>query len=300
MSWLLFMDESGHDHGALPYEVRGGVAIHAGQLWAFVQDLRRLELEAFGTELHLFKKEIKGMSLLDRDRFTWANQANRLEDEARRKACRGFLTKGLEKKAPTREEFTAYGQSCIEWTRGMFEALTARGGVIFATAIPQDVAKPSTFQADEYLRKDHVFLLERFFFFLESKREHGLLVMDEFDKTADRRFVRRMENYFRKTQTGRYRTQWIVPTPFFVASDMAYPVQVADVCIYCVNWGARFSPGMTAQRRDEISNEFGSWLQRLQFVGDAYKDGEVFRTFGIVCVPDPYEARLESKNKKRR
>lgn len=37
MSWLLFMDESGHDHKNMPYEVRGGVAIHAGQLWPFVQ-----------------------------------------------------------------------------------------------------------------------------------------------------------------------------------------------------------------------------------------------------------------------
>ena len=294
------MDESGHDHRALPYEVRGGVAVHAGQLWALVQDLRRLELEAFGAELHLFKKEIKGKSLLDRDRFEWAMQAGRLEDEARRRACRGFLTKGLEKKSPTREEFTAYGQACLEWIRGMFEALRARGAAIFAAAIPQSVVKPSTFEADEYLRKDHVFLFERFFYFLEKKREHGLLVMDEFDKTADRRFVRRMENYFRKTQSGRYRTQWIVPTPFFVASDMAYPVQVADVCIYCINWGARFSPGMTAPGRDEIITEFGPWLRELQFDGDAYKDGQVFRTFGIVCVPDPYEARSALKNKKRR
>ena len=292
------MDESGHDHRALPYEVRGGVAIHAGQLWAFVQDLRRLELESFGAELHLFKKEIKGMSLLDRDRFEWASQASRLEDEARRRACRGFLTKGLEKKSPTREEFTAYGQACLEWIRGMFEALRARGAVILATAIPRTVVKPSTFEADEYLRKDHVFLFERFFYFLEKRQEHGLLVMDEFDKTADRRFVRRMENYFRKTQSGRYRTQWIVPTPFFVASDMAYPVQVADVCIYCINWGARFSPGMTAPGRDEIIAEFGPWLRKLQFEGDAYKDGQVFRMFGIVCVPDPYEARYT--NKKRR
>jgi hypothetical protein len=28
MSWLLFLDESGHDHKNTPYEVRGGFAIH--------------------------------------------------------------------------------------------------------------------------------------------------------------------------------------------------------------------------------------------------------------------------------
>lgn len=298
MSWLLFMDESGHDHRALPYEVRGGFALHAGQLWAFVQDLRRLELEAFGTALHEFKKEIKGMSLLDRDRFTWASQAPRLQDEARRKGCRGFLTKGLEKKPPARDEFTAYGQACIEWTRGMFETLRTRGAVVFAAAIPRTVEKPATFEAEEYLRKDHVFLLERYFYFLEARKEHGLLVMDEFDKTADRRFVARLENYFRKTQTGRYRTQWIVPTPFFVASDMAYPVQVADVCIYCINWGCRFSPGMDAPDRPEIRSEFEPWIRELQFQGEGYKDGEVFPSYGIVCVTDPYEPR--AGHKKRR
>lgn len=26
MSWLLFLDESGHDHKQIPYEVRGGIA----------------------------------------------------------------------------------------------------------------------------------------------------------------------------------------------------------------------------------------------------------------------------------
>ena len=27
MAWLLFLDESGHDHKQMPYEVRGGVAL---------------------------------------------------------------------------------------------------------------------------------------------------------------------------------------------------------------------------------------------------------------------------------
>jgi hypothetical protein len=37
MSWLLFLDESGHDHKQMPYEVRGGVALHARELWPFVR-----------------------------------------------------------------------------------------------------------------------------------------------------------------------------------------------------------------------------------------------------------------------
>ena len=69
MSWLMFLDESGHDHRNMPYEVRGGVALHAGMVWPFVQALHRLELSAFGTELAQFKKELKGEKLLDKDRY---------------------------------------------------------------------------------------------------------------------------------------------------------------------------------------------------------------------------------------
>jgi hypothetical protein len=100
--------------------------------------------------------------------------------------------------------------------------------------------------------------------------------------------VRQLEGYFTKTNTGRYRTQWIVPTPFFVSSDMAYPVQAADLCIYCVNWAFRLpTQGMNEPVREEIRTEFLDWLRRLQFHGDGYKDGSVFETWGICYVPNP-------------
>ncbi len=101
-----------------------------------------------------------------------------------------------------------------------------------------------------------MFLLERYFYFLEQEKQHGLLVTDEVDKTEDRRFVRRLERYFRKTTTGRYRSTWIVPAPFFVSSDLTYPVQAADLAIYCVNWGFRLpTRGMDAPSRPEIADD---------------------------------------------
>jgi hypothetical protein len=137
-----------------------------------------------------------------------------------------------------------------------------------------------------------VFLLERYFYFLEREQQHGLLVMDEVDKAEDRRFVRRLESYFRKTQTGRYRSAWIVPAPFFVSSDMAYPVQAADLAIYCINWGFRLpSRDMNEPVRSEITEGFGPWLHRLQFRGQGQRDGTVYDTYGIVFVPDPYSSR---------
>lgn len=94
MSWLLFLDESGHDHKHCPYEVRGGIAIHAGKLWAFVQQLQDAEIAAFGAPLHDYQKEIKGAKLLDKDRFKWANQDAPMNDSARRKHCRGLQYRG--------------------------------------------------------------------------------------------------------------------------------------------------------------------------------------------------------------
>lgn len=298
MSWLLFLDESGHDHKTMPYEVRGGVALHAGEVWPFVLDLQRLELDAFGASLHQYRKELKGSHLLDKDRFRWAAQSATMEPEERRKHARGFLTKGLEKKPPSRHEFTGYGQACIEMARGIFQLLRQHRAVVFGAVIPCNVNPPTARGADEYLRKDHVFLLERFSYFLEGQKAHGLLVMDEAEKTDDRRFVRRLQSYFARTLTGRYRAHWIVPVPLFVASDMTYPIQAADVCIYALNWGFRLpGVGMVAPARLEIAEEFGSWLTQLQFCGEGYREGRTFQSFGIVFVPDPYTPR-SAENKK--
>lgn len=289
MSWLLFLDESGHDHKNMPYEVRGGIALQDSQLWPFVQAMARLELDSFGCQLHQHQAELKGCSLLDRKRFKFAAQGAPLAPEARRKHCRAFLTKGREKKKPTRDEFTAYGQACLEMARGTMQLLRSHQAVVFAAAIPCSVRKPSIANAEEFLRKDHVFLLERFFYFLEEQKQYGLLVMDEVEKSHDRKFIRQLEAYFTRTAMGRYRTTWIVPSPLFVSSDLMYPIQAADLCIYCINWGFRLPGiGMLAETREEIVGEFGPWLRQLQFEGEGYKDGEVFRTWGIAYVSNPY------------
>lgn len=292
MAWLVFIDESGHDHKTMPYEVRGGIAIHVSQLWPVVQDMHALEIDCFGCALHKYGKEIKGSTLVDRKRFRFAAQGRLLPDNDRQMLCQSFLAKGRATDNPTQAEFTAYGQGCLRMARETIKLLKRRDAILMASAIPRGVVKPPDYRFEDYLRKDIVFLLERFFYFLEAKQEHGILVMDETDKREDRRFVSRLEGYFTKTATGRARTAWIVPTPFFVSSDMALAVQAADLCIYCVNWGFRLpSRGMNADRRTEIANSFGADLASLQFQGQGYRDGQVFDTYGIVYVPDPYEPR---------
>jgi hypothetical protein len=291
MSWLLFLDESGTDHGGCPYEVTGGVAIHASRLWPFIKDVRRRERDAFGGALHEFGAELKGCKLLNRTSYQRASQGTELADVDRQRLCRSFLTKGLEHRPPNRMEFTAFGQARLAMAKWIVESLLDHGAVLFAAAIPRGTRRPRGHALDDYLRKDHVFLLERFFYFLERERQHGILVMDAIEKGADRSLAHRMERYFEKTAQGRLRSTWIVPSPFFVSSDMAYPVQAADLAIYCVNWGYRLAPGMQGECREELRMDFENSLRRLEFHGDGERDGEVFRTHGIVCVPDPYSNR---------
>lgn len=293
MTWLLFMDESGHDHQQMPYEVRGGVALHVSKIWPFEQGWGRLEEDCFGVSLHDFRKEIKGCKLLDRKRVKWRGQAPPMGAEERRKLCRSFLTKGLEKKPQSRDEFTAYGQACWEMATGVFQLLQQMDAVLFACMIPRKARKPAGFTLQDYLRKDHVFLFERYYYFLEEKEGHGLLVMDEVEDEADRKFVGLMQRYFTRTNKGRLRSSRVVPTPFFVSSQMTHPVQAADLCIYAINWGFRLDGiGWDGEVREEIAENFGPWLSRLQYRGAGERDiAGSFQTFGIVLVPDPYAAR---------
>src|SRR6266567_2347183 len=263
MAWLLFMDECGHSHKELPYEVRGGYALADTHLWPFVQEVLGLELSCFGARLAEYKSEIKGMKLLSKDRFEHAAQMPEIENVTRQHLCRAFLQAGLEKRPPTREQLTAYGQASLRMADGIFLLLEQHNALIFASAVPRGTAKPlaGAPPPPDILRKDHIFLLERFFYFLERERQMGLLVMDEVEKTEDRRFVQRLHDYFLKTANGRFRSKWIVPAPFFVSSDMALPVQVADVVIYALNWGYRHPAEMTAPTRPEIEKRYGPCIE---------------------------------------
>ena len=63
----------------------------------------------------------------------------------------------------------------------------------------------------------------------------------------------------------------------------------AALSIYCVNWRFRLpAQGMDGEKRNEIADEFGPWLNQLQFKGQGERDGNVFDTFGICDVPNPY------------
>lgn len=284
MSWLLFMDESGHDHKQMPYEVRGGIALQDRRVCA------SLEENCFGVRLADFKKEFKGSKLLDKDRIKWAEQDTPQSHAERKKNSRVFLSKGLQKTQPSRAEFTGYGQASLEMAQGIFRLLRDHDAKLFASVIPRGVKPPETFEAKEYLRKDHVFLLERFYHFARKQQEQGLIVMDQVEEQSDIRFVRKLERYFVKTTKGSQRADWIVPAPFFSSSYLSVPIQVADVCIYCLNWGFRRPDwNMNAPTRQRIEQDFSGWIQRLEYRQKVKKsDGTSKQLFGIAFVQNPY------------
>jgi hypothetical protein len=290
MSWLLFMDESGHDHKTTPYEVRGGVAIQDRKVWPFIRAIISLEQDCFGVRLADFQKEFKGEKLLDKDRIKWALQDPLQIDEERRKNARAFLTKGLQKAPPSRSEFTGYGQASLQMAQGIFRLLRDHDAKIFAAAIPRGVKAPENTPAKEYLRKDHVYLLERFYYFCQKSQVQGLLVMDQVEEQSDYRFVRKLERYFVRTTKGIQRSDWIVPAPFFSSSYLSIPIQVADVCIYCINWGFRRRTwGMDAPTRPRIEEQFAGWIRSLEYKDKRLLSGGRAKTvYGIAFVNNPY------------
>jgi hypothetical protein len=288
MSYLFFLDESGHDHKNCPYEVRGGIVLHAKNLWRFIQDFSNLEESCFGTRLAEFGVEIKGSRLLEKKRFRHAAQGEVLDDIARRKHTLAFLNKGKLKASPSEVEFRAFGQACLAMVRGLFPLIKTHQGNIFAAVVPRSTKKPATHEATEYLRRDQVFLLERYFNFVHSKSETGLLVFDETDESADAHFIRQIERYFTKTAQGRFRADAIVPVPMFVSSTLTRAVQAADICIYVLNWCFRAPHGMDAEKRDEIASEFEGWIRTLQSSGQTLDEAGSHRWYSIVYEPEPF------------
>ncbi|HWG21214.1 MAG TPA: DUF3800 domain-containing protein [Terracidiphilus sp.] len=289
MSYLFVLDESGHDHKACPYEVRGGIVLHASRLWRFVQDVAIREESCFGARLSDFKIEIKGSFLLNKKTFRWAGQGELLDDVARRKHCIGFLNRNLQHFSPSEVEFRAFGQACLAFARAIFTLLQTHDVRIFASVIPSTVQKPKTVEAEDFLRRDLVFLLERYFNFIAPTNETGLLVFDETDSSADQKFIRQVERYFTRTERGRFRATGIVPVPFFVDSGLSRAVQAADVCIYSINWGFRLPKrGMDAQVRQEIADEFGPWILTSQAEGHSSDEAGSHTWYSIVYVPAPY------------
>ena len=289
MAWLLFMDESGHDHKNMPMEVRGGFAIHASKIWNFLQDFHKQEEECFGVRLADYGVEIKGSKLLRRRHYEWTQKKIPMNDAKRKKAIRRFLMQDHPLK---KQDFYAYGAASISMAKRIFKLLKKHDAQLFASAVPRGAKKPDDFGFKDYLRNDLAYLQERFCNFLEDEKENGILVLDQTDKEDDKRFLKALENYYTKTVEGQKRVKFIVPFPLFIDSEMSPLIQAADICIYCINWGYRVPAWkFEGPKRDEIVRDFGDLCHKLQFSGKVYSKTkkDTFGSYGIRFIKDPYK-----------
>ena len=292
MSFLLFMDESGHDHKTMPYEVRGGICVHSKKVAALIHDIENLEQRIFGCKLYEFQTEIKGSKLLNAEKFRWANQGGLLSDEERQKGCRRFLTAHLEHKSPVKNDFTAYGQACLMMADEILNILLKHKVKIIASCIKRGVQKPKDFKFEHFLRKDHCYLLERFAFLLKKHKEDGIIIMDQVEKSIDKKFSRQIKSFLSYSSFGAKLSPHIIPEPLFVESDVSSLIQIADICIYIINTGYRKSKAMEEPTRKEVQEKFEDKISRLElhcFQKSRLNNKEKCHAiYGITFTPRPY------------
>jgi hypothetical protein len=80
----------------------------------------------------------------------------------------------------------------------------------------------------------------------------GVVVFDELEKIQSHLLVNQMDNYFKRTVSGRQRSGRILPEPLFVHSDLTTGVQLADLVAYILSWGWRLRV-MTREARAELA-----------------------------------------------
>ena len=254
---LLFLDESGHDHGEAPYEVLAGVTVSESLLWPLIQAIRGAELEHFGVYMRKLNVEFKGKKLLKRKTFRHAAQSRQIAPDTRRDLARSFLEKGHRQKNGESieelksEEFAAYGQAVLAFISRVLGLMSQYRVKTFAAMVNKRAISPLD---DSMLRRDYAFLFQRFFYYLEdtSDKEMGLIVFDELEKAQCGLRIQQLERYFLETTKGYERSARIVPEPFFVQSDLTTAVQLADIVAYCANWAIRVGPKMNQPIRSEL------------------------------------------------
>lgn len=258
MAYFLFIDESGQDRHESPYEVLAGIAIQDRDLWNFIKAVQDAEVRFFGKRYSSGSDELKARKLLKRKVFRLAAQLEPIAAPERTQMALNCLDYGP---TATRGQITALAQAKLAYVKEIFEICSRFRCKAFASIVESGAPRPDS---KEHLRKDYIYLFERFFYFLEdADPDHsGIVVFDELEKSQSHVLVSQMDSYFKKTAKGQQRSGLIVPEPFFVHSDLTTGIQIADLVAYVISWGLRF-PAMSEDRREELE-EFAQRVKGLQ------------------------------------
>lgn len=268
MTYFMFVDESGQDHGASPYEVLAGITIADRDLWNFIRALQDAEIRHFGRRLSPGGLELKGKKLLKKQVFRYAKAVPALPPEERSALTKKCLEKGDASRGdPTAPilagaELTALCQAKIAFVEELLELCAQYRMRAFASVVEPNAPRPEK----NFLRKDYAYLFQRYFYYLEDRGENsmGIVVFDELERSQAHILVDQMARYFTDTHRGRTRSRRVIPEPFFVHSDLTTAIQVADIIAYIISWNLRFTDDMTNERREELDN-LGRMVMDLRY-----------------------------------
>ena len=224
MAWFLFIDESGHDRLASPYEVLAGVAIRDQVLRELIARLHDAEVASFGRRYSDGHRELKGAVLLKRKVFRHRALSAELDLADLPSLARAALDDGARANA---RMLKSLALAKLDYVATLFDTCAQFGCRAFASIVETD-AQPTTGRG---LRKDYAYLFERFFYFLEDNAadEQGIVVFDELEKSKSHLLIDQMHRYFEETAVGRHRASRIIPEPFFVHSDLTTGAHIADL-----------------------------------------------------------------------
>lgn len=248
MAYFLFIDESGQDHRASPYEVLAGVSVEDRDIWNLIKAIQEAEERNFGTRYSKGSAELKGRKLLRTKVYRLAAQLPPIPAEDRRTLAKRCLESGA---TAGLREIVALAQAKLAYVFEVFDICFRFRCKAFASIVSKDAPSPAS---SDYLRKDYSYLFERFFYFLEdvAPGASGIVVFDELEKSRSHLLVEQMDSYFKHTKKGQQRSGQIIPEPFFVHSDLTTCIQVADLIAYTLSWGFR-TGGMIEPARIELS-----------------------------------------------
>jgi hypothetical protein len=178
---LLFVDESGQDHRDMPCEVLAGAVVAQGDLWNLIKAIRAAEKNHFGDYLrNLRVSEIKAKKFLKRKRFRIANQRIVIPEEELPGLAHQVLVKGLEaheraaaESPVTARELTAYSRSVLRFVDAVLDIAAGFNVKIIASVVDAKAAKSDR----DVLRKDVVYLFERYFYLLKESGADWLFSM---------------------------------------------------------------------------------------------------------------------------
>ena len=246
MAWFLFVDESGHDRMASPYEVLAGVAIQDRVVSDVIRRLHEAELRCFGRRYSNGPRELKGSALLKRKVFRHQDFGVDVDRADISALAHAALDDGAH---ADRRMLKALAQAKVSYVGSVFDICREFRCRAFASIVETDA--PPTEAGG--LRKDYAYLFQRFFYFLQDMGdEQGIVVFDELEKSQSHLLIHQMRQYFGETAVGRNRARRIISEPFFVHSNLTTGIQIADLAAYVISWGFRL-PQMAKPARMELS-----------------------------------------------